>query len=83
MLKAGKAQNLYLNPCLKKRLTNIRAPGADDKIVLGSPSIMTLEEALSYMGEDEIVEITPKTIRLRKVRLDPPRRMRGGKGKGA
>lgn len=81
--EAGKAQDLYLNPCLKKQLTNIRAAGADDKIVLGSPRIMTLEEALSYMGDDEMVEMTPKNIRLRKVILDPAKRMRGGKSRGA
>lgn len=81
--EAGKAQDLYLNPCLKKQLTNIRAAAADEKIVLGSPHIMTLEEALSYMGDDEVIEITPKSIRLRKVILDPIKRMRGGKGRGA
>ncbi|KAF9443773.1 hypothetical protein P691DRAFT_712806 [Macrolepiota fuliginosa MF-IS2] len=81
--EAGKAQDLYLNPCLKKQLTNIRAAGADEKIVLGSPRVMTLEEVLSYMGDDEMVEITPKNIRLRKVILDPSKRMRGGKGRGA
>ncbi|KAJ3569263.1 hypothetical protein NP233_g5162 [Leucocoprinus birnbaumii] len=79
--EAGKAQDLYLNPCLKKQFTNIRAAGADEKIVLGSPRIMTLEESLSYMGDDEMVEITPKHIRLRKVILDPTKRMRGGKGR--
>jgi len=75
--EAGKAQDLYLNPCLKKQLTNIRAAAADDKIVLGSPRMMTLEECLSYMGDDEMVEVTPRSIRLRKVILDPTQRMRG------
>jgi predicted membrane GTPase involved in stress response len=60
--EAGKAQDLYLNPCLKKQLTNFRAAAADEKIVLSSPRTMTLEEALSYMGDDEMVEITPKNI---------------------
>jgi len=80
--EAGKAQDLYLNPCLKKQLTNIRAAAADEKIVLGSPRIMTLEECLSYMGDDEMVEVTPRSIRLRKVILDPTQRMRG-KGRAA
>ncbi|KIJ94180.1 hypothetical protein K443DRAFT_110890 [Laccaria amethystina LaAM-08-1] len=79
--ESAKSQDLYLNPCIKKQLTNIRAAGADEKIVLASPRIMTLEEALAYMGDDEIVEVTPGSIRLRKVVLDQAKRMRmkGGK----
>jgi len=79
--ESAKSQDLYLNPCIKKQLTNIRAAGADEKIVLASPRIMTLEEALAYMGDDEIVEVTPGSVRLRKVVLDQAKRMRmkGGK----
>jgi GTP-binding protein len=79
--ESAKSQDLYLNPCIKKQLTNIRAAGADEKIVLASPRVMTLEEALAYMGDDEIVEVTPGSIRLRKVVLDQAKRMRmkGGK----
>ncbi|EAU81604.2 GTP-binding protein TypA [Coprinopsis cinerea okayama7 len=74
--ESSKSQDLYLNPCVKKQLTNIRAAAADDKIVLASPRIMSLEEALSYMADDEIVELTPKTIRLRKQLLDVNKRQR-------
>ena len=74
--ESAKSQDLYLNPCIKKQLTNIRAAGADGKIVLASPKIMTLEEALAYMGDDEIVEVTPSSVRLRKVVLDQAKRMR-------
>ena len=74
--ESAKSQDLYLNPCIKKQLTNIRAAGADEKIVLASPRIMTLEEALAYMGDDEIVEVTPSNVRLRKVVLDQAKRMR-------
>lgn len=79
--ESAKSQDLYLNPCIKKQLTNIRAAGADEKIVLASPRVMTLEEALAYMGDDEIVEVTPSSVRLRKVVLDQATRMRmkGGK----
>ncbi|KAH9475560.1 50S ribosomal subunit assembly factor BipA [Psilocybe cubensis] len=64
--ESSKTSELYLNPCIKKQLTNIRAAGADEKIVLASPRIMGLEESMAYMGDDELVEITPSTIRLRK-----------------
>ena len=80
--ESSKPQDLYLNPCVKKQLTNIRAAGADEKIVLASPRVMSLEECLSYMGDDEMVEITPDSVRLRKKVLDPGLRRRG-KGKGA
>ncbi|KAJ2936338.1 hypothetical protein H1R20_g761, partial [Candolleomyces eurysporus] len=74
--ESSKSQDLYLNPCVKKQLTNIRAAGADEKIVLASPKIMTLEESLAYMADDEIVEVTPKNVRLRKLILDVNKRMR-------
>lgn len=73
--ESNKPQTLHVNPCLKKQLTNFRTVMADDKVVLGSPRVMGLEEMLSYMGEDERVEITPKSVRLRKSDLE------GGKGK--
>lgn len=64
--ESSKTAELFLNPCIKKQLTNIRAAAADEKIVLSSPRIMGLEESMAYMGDDELVEITPSTIRLRK-----------------
>lgn len=76
--ESSKSNDLYLNPCVKKQLTNIRAAAADEKIVLASPRILTLEEALAYMADDELVEITPKHIRLRKKDLEIAKR--GGKG---
>ncbi|TFK37816.1 P-loop containing nucleoside triphosphate hydrolase protein [Crucibulum laeve] len=74
--ESSKSQDIYINPCVKKQLTNIRAAGADEKIVLASPRVMTLEEALAYMGDDELIEITPSSVRLRKAELDANRRMR-------
>jgi GTP-binding protein len=73
--ESSKSQDLYINPCVKKQLTNIRAAAADEKIVLSSPRIMNLEESLSYMADDEIIEITPTSARLRKVVLDQRKRM--------
>lgn len=79
--ESSKSQDLYINPCLKKQLTNIRAAGADEKIVLSSPRMMTLEEALAYMSDDELVEVTPGSVRLRKAELDMGKRMRSKAGK--
>ena len=76
--ESSKSSDLHLNPCVKKQLTNIRAAGADDKIVLASPRILTLEEALAYMSDDELVEVTPGSVRLRKKDLEAAKR--GGKG---
>ncbi|KAK0236873.1 P-loop containing nucleoside triphosphate hydrolase protein [Armillaria nabsnona] len=77
--ECSKASDLYVNPCEKKKLTNIRAAGADEKLVIASPRIMSLEESIAYMADDELVEVTPKAIRLRKAVLDQKKRMRGGK----
>ena len=79
--ESSKSQDLDVNPCIKKQLTNIRAAAADEKIVISSPRIMTLEESLSYMTDDEIIEITPESVRLRKVVLDMRKRMAMTKGK--
>ncbi|KAF8970854.1 P-loop containing nucleoside triphosphate hydrolase protein [Flammula alnicola] len=68
--ESSKTTDLYLNPCIKKQLTNIRAAAADEKIVLASPRVMGLEEAMAYMGDDELVEVTPTSVRLRKKDLE-------------
>ncbi|KAF9003021.1 GTP-binding protein TypA [Cyathus striatus] len=74
--ESSKSQDLYLNPCIKKQLTNIRAAGADEKLVISAPRQMNLEESLAYMSDDELIEITPVSIRLRKTILDCNKRMR-------
>ena len=61
--------DLDVNPCKEKKLTNIRAAGSDDNILLKPPRELTLEGALEYIEEDELVEITPNHIRLRKTLL--------------
>ena len=65
-----------INLCKTKKLTNVRASGTDDKAVLVPPIIFSLEEALEYIQEDELVELTPKSIRLRKIYLDENERKR-------
>ncbi len=66
--------DLEINVCKRKQLTNFRADGADDTVRLQEPKILTLEEAIQYIRDDERVEITPKNIRLRKKYLDKNRR---------
>jgi GTP-binding protein len=71
--------DLEVNPIKGKQLTNIRASGTDENIKLIPPRLFTLEETLSYIQNDELVEVTPKNIRLRKKLLDPNARKRSGK----
>ncbi|MBE6447135.1 MAG: translational GTPase TypA [Alphaproteobacteria bacterium] len=66
----NKGNDLDVNPTKSKQLTNMRASGKDDNIKLSPPRIMTLEQALSYIQDDELVEVTPTCIRLRKRYLD-------------
>jgi GTP-binding protein len=68
--------DLEINVLKGKQLTNIRASGADEAVRLIPPRKMTLEEMMSYINEDELVEVTPKSLRLRKVMLDPNDRKR-------
>lgn len=71
--------DLEVNVLKGKKLTNIRAAGKDEAVKLTTPIKMTLERALSWIQDDELVEVTPKNIRLRKVYLDPIERKRLGK----
>jgi len=66
-----------------KQLTNFRASGKDDAIRLTPPRKLTLEQAIAYIDEDEMVEVTPKSIRLRKRHLDPHERKRANRAKQA
>ena len=68
--------DLNVNPCKNKQLTNTRASGSDEAIALIKPKIFTLEEALEFIQDDELVEVTPSAIRLRKKILDPNERYR-------
>lgn len=71
-----KSNDLEVNPTKAKQLTNIRAAGKDEAIDLVPPRKLTLEQGLSYIQADELLEVTPKTIRLRKRILDPIARKR-------
>ncbi|MBE5074142.1 translational GTPase TypA [Erythrobacteraceae bacterium E2-1 Yellow Sea] len=72
----AKPQDLEVNPLKSKQLTNFRASGKDEGIRLTPPRRMTLEQAIAYIQDDELVEVTPQTIRLRKRYLDPHERKR-------
>ena len=61
--------DLIVNPAKGKKLTNVRASGSDEAVILTPPVRMSLEECISYINEDELVEVTPAAIRLRKRRL--------------
>ena len=71
--------DLEVNPLKGKKLTNVRASGTDDAVKLTPPTIMSLEQAISYIDDDELVEVTPKSIRMRKRFLDPHERKRQAK----
>ena len=68
--------DLEVNPIKGKKLTNIRAAGKDDAVILTPPIRMSLEQAIAYIADDELVEVTPKAVRLRKRWLDPHERKR-------
>ena len=66
----NRPNDLDVNPMRARQLTNIRAAGRDETIRLTTPRILTLEQALTYIDDDELVEVTPESIRLRKRFLD-------------
>ncbi|SFQ40805.1 GTP-binding protein [Roseivivax halotolerans] len=75
----SRENDLEVNPLKGKKLTNVRASGTDDAVRLTPPTIMSLEEAIAYINDDELVEVTPNAIRLRKRYLDPHERKRMSK----
>jgi GTP-binding protein len=75
----SKSNDLDVNVLEGKKLTNIRAAGKDEAVRLTPPLQMTLEKAIAYIADDELVEVTPKSIRLRKRHLDPNMRKRAAK----
>jgi GTP-binding protein len=78
-----RGNDLEINVLKGKQLTNIRASGKDEALILTPPMRLSLERALSYIEEDELVEVTPKSIRLRKTILDPHERKRADRAKTA
>ena len=75
----SRSGDMTVNPTKEKKLTNMRASGSDDNIVLQPPRLLSLEEALEYIADDELVEVTPKNVRLRKKLLHEADRRRAGR----
>ena len=74
-------EDMSVNVCKKKQLTNTRAAGSDDALRLSPPKVMSLEQCLEYLADDELLEVTPKSLRIRKRILDHAERMKALKGK--
>ena len=79
----AKPEDLEVNPLKSKQLTNFRSTGKDDAIRLTPPTVMTLEQAIAYIDDDEMVEVTPQSIRLRKAILCPHERKKASRRKEA
>ena len=71
-----KQEDITVNVCKKKQLTNTRASGSDDALRLVTPKQMSLEQCLEFLADDELLEVTPESLRLRKRILDHSQRMR-------
>jgi GTP-binding protein len=78
-----KDNDLVVNLCKEKKLSNMRASGSDVNIILTPPVIMSLEQILGFLNEDELAEITPKSLRLRKKILNENDRKRFGRTRNA
>ncbi|TAK55722.1 MAG: translational GTPase TypA [Gammaproteobacteria bacterium] len=77
--EASREGDMVVNPLKGKKLTNVRAAGKDDNVLLTPPVRMPLEQAMEYVGDDELVEVTPRNIRLRKRHLREGERKRAGR----
>ena len=72
----NRSEDIDVNPCKEKKLSNMRAAGKDENVILSPIKSLTLEQAISFIREDELVEVTPKAVRLRKAELSAPQRHR-------
>jgi len=72
----AKSEDMACNVCKKKHVTNMRASGADEALKLTTPTVFSLEQSLEFIGDDELVEVTPKSIRLRKMILNKEQRLK-------
>ena len=71
-----KNEDMTVNVCKKKHITNTRAAGSDDALKLVPPTVLSLEQSLEFIADDELVEVTPKSIRMRKTILNKEQRMK-------
>lgn len=77
--QCAKAEDIELNVCKKKHLTNTRSSSADEALTLTPPKILSLEQALDFIDTDELLEVTPESLRIRKRILDPTMRKRANR----
>ena len=71
-----KSQDLDVNVCKKKHVTNMRASGSDEALRLTPPTVLSLDASLEFLSDDELLEVTPKNLRIRKRELDRAQRLR-------
>ena len=71
-----KAEDITVNVCKKKHVTNMRASGSDEALKLTPPSVLSLEQSIEFIDDDELLEVTPKNLRIRKRILDKTMRLR-------
>ena len=76
--QSSRSEDIELNVCKKKHLTNTRSSSADEALTLTPPKIMSLEQAIDFIDTDELLEVTPENLRIRKKILDPVLRKRAG-----
>ena len=74
--QSSRAEDIELNVCKKKHLTNTRSSSADEALTLVPPRVLSLEQALDFIDVDELLEVTPESLRIRKRILDPLMRKR-------
>lgn len=79
--KSSRARDLEVNVCKKKQLTNVRSSGTDDALTLSPPQVLSLEQSLEYINDDELLEITPTSIRIRKKILNASQRIKAQRRK--
>jgi GTP-binding protein len=79
----NRGEDIDVNPCKEKKLSNMRAAGKDENVILSPIKPPTLEQAISFIREDELVEVTPRAVRMRKAVLSAQKRhmQRGSRGK--
>ena len=77
----NRGADIDVNPCKEKKLTNMRAAGKDENVLLSPVKVLTLEQAIAFIREDELVEVTPRSIRLRKIYLSAAKRQKAVRAK--
>ena len=80
--ESSRSEDVICNVCKKKQLTNMRASGSDDALRLSPPDVMSLEQSMEFIGDDELLEVTPKSLRLRKSILSKELRLKKMHKKG-